>query len=391
MRLLSNRADLGSRSATAPGATAPPDTLAFHTKLPGYATTPLVALPNLAARLGLGALWVKDESSRLGLPSFKILGASWATYRAIEQRLGHSLPAWSSVAELAGLVGAELGKLRLAAATDGNHGRAVARMARWLGWDAAIFVPEGTVAARIAAIESEGATVTVVNGTYDDAVRRSAEEAGPGCLVISDTSWPGYTEPPRHVIEGYATICLEVEHQLAERGAAPPDVVVVQIGVGALAAATVRHWRDASPAPARRIIGVEPDSAACALASVEAGRIVAVPGPHRSIMAGLNCDTPSLVAWPEVSRGIDAFLAIDDTAVPPAMRALARAGVVSGETGAAGLAGLMELCAQADGELRARLRLTGASSVLVVSTEGATDPAAYQSILASAQMADGGL
>lgn len=363
--------DSGSVTTTAEGN--PRD---FHAKLPDYQPSRLVAAPGLATALGVAEVWVKDESARMGLPSFKVLGASWATYRALEERAGGFDP-WQDVAELAEQVRSRTEVRRLAAATDGNHGRAVARMASWLGMASDIFVPEGTVPARIAAIESEGALVTVVPGSYEAAVERSAEEADDDCLVISDTSWEGYRDVPSWVIDGYSTIFTEAAEQFGSGGV---DVVAVQIGVGALAAAVVRHHRGAG-ASATTILGVEPTSAACVLASITAGTLSSVPGPHDSIMAGLNCDSPSVVAWPDVSRGIDAFIAVEDDAARAAMRALAEVGVVSGETGAAGLAGLT--AARDVPELVEALGLSERSRVLLISTEGATDPEAYASIVGS--------
>ena len=357
--------------------------LAFHQRLPDYAPTPLVDAPQLARLLGVGQVWVKDESRRLGMPSFKILGASYATYRALEARLG-GLPQWHTIEELSARC-TSLRPFTLAAATDGNHGRAVARMARLLGFRARIFVPAGTAQARIAAIAGEGAEVIVVDGTYDDAVARSAEEVGPRCLVVSDTSWPGYEEIPRYVIEGYATIFGEVDAALAQRGEPGPDLVVVQVGVGALAAAATGHYRrgragERGPA----ILGVEPASAACVLASMQAGRVVEVPGPHDSIMAGLNCGMPSLIAWPVISAGIDAFVAIDDPRACQAVRDLAAVGVTAGETGAAGLGGLTEALFGPDAPaLRQHLRVSPETRVLLIATEGATNPAARARILAA--------
>ncbi|MCU1429648.1 MAG: Pyridoxal-5-phosphate-dependent enzyme beta subunit [Actinomycetia bacterium] len=340
----------------------------FHRRLPGYAPTPLAEAPGGAADLGLARLWVKDESSRLGLPAFKILGASWAIYRLVVERLGHE-PQWRDLDELRAAL-ASLGPLRFVAATDGNHGRAVAHTASLLGYESHILVPAGTAAARIAGIESEGAAVTVVDGTYDDAVVASAEMASSTTLVVSDTSWPGYTDVPANVIAGYDTIFAEVDDQLA---GSQPDIVVVQMGVGALAAAVVAHYEGRSA-----IVGVEPDTAACNLASAAAGRPVTVPGPHRSIMAGLNCGNVSMIAWPLVSRGVDVFVAIDDAAAEQAMRDLAGIGMVAGETGASGLAGLGALAAAPPGSHP--LELAGAS-VLVLCTEGATDPEAYERIV----------
>jgi diaminopropionate ammonia-lyase len=342
--------------------------LEFHRRLPGYRSTPLVDAPALAERLGVARVWVKDESERIGLPSFKALGASWACYQAVLGRLG-GVPEWSTLDDLKGTL-APLRPMSFATATDGNHGAAVARMARWYGFGARIFVPAGTTAPRIAAIEREGAEVIVVDGTYDDAVARSAEEAGERCLVVSDTSWPGYEEIPRRVFEGYSTIFWEIEDVLAE----PPDAVFIPMGVGALAAATVRHYRRPAAAKRTRLIGVEPASAACVLASLRAGRITEVPGPHESIMAGLNCGKPSYVAWPYLSAGLDGAVAIDDDRARDAMRRLAALGVVSGESGAAGLAGAVALT-------DAGSALDPSSSVLVLSTEGATDEESYRRIV----------
>ncbi|HEV2093801.1 MAG TPA: diaminopropionate ammonia-lyase [Rubrobacter sp.] len=357
--------------------------LDFHRRLPGYAVTPLVDAPALAGSLGVGKVWVKDESWRLGLPAFKILGASWAVYRALERHSG-GLGGWGDIDGLRGRL-APLRPMTLAAATDGNHGRAVARMAKLLGLGARIFVPDGMAPARIGAIESEGAEVVVVHGTYDDAVARSAEEADARCLVISDTSWPGYEDVPRWVIEGYSTILWEVDDELARLGEEGPTVVVVQIGVGAFAAAVTRHFRSPAVSPRPKILGVEPARVACALASAEAGGVVHLPGPHASIMAGLNCGSPSVVAWPTVSKGIDLFVAIEDDWSREAMRMLAGAGMVAGETGAAGLAGFLAV-AREEGGRRARreLGLTEEARVLIFNCEGATDPGAYQRVLEGA-------
>ena len=353
------------------------DPMGFHRRLPEYAATPLVDASDLARSLGVGMVWVKDESWRLGLPAFKILGASWAVYRALEQRSG-GIGEWGGVEELRGRL-APLLPLTLAAATDGNHGRAVARMARLLGLGARIFVPADMGPARIEAIRSEGAEVVVVRGTYDEAVARSAEEADGRCLVISDTSWPGYEDVPRWVIDGYSTILWEVEDELARLGEGGPTLVVVQIWVGAFAAAVTRHFRSPGVSPRPKILGVEPARAACALHSAEAGGIVHLPGPHDSIMAGLNCGSPSVVAWPTISKGIDVFVEIEDDWAREAMRMLAGAGIVSGETGAAGLAGLLALAREG---YRDELGLAEEARVLVFNCEGATDPEAYERILA---------
>lgn len=354
-----------------------PEVRAFHRRLPGYAATPVHDLPALAADLGLGRVLVKDESTRMGLPAYKILGASWATYGALLDRMGTGEePAWGSIEELAAVI-AGLGPLRLAAATDGNHGRAVARMARLLGLDAVILVPAGTAAARIDAIASEGAVVEVVDGTYDDAVAASAALADDRTMVVSDTSWPGYTETPRRVIEGYATIFAELSEQL-DGGVDAVDVIAVPVGVGALAAAVAASTRAGrEPGDGPLLLSVEPAAAACVMAAVEAGHVVEVPGPHRSIMAGLNCGLASPLALPTVVAAYDAFVAIDDDRCAAAVRSLAAAGLDVGESGAASLAGLTAVLE----EHRDALPIPATATALVLCTEGVTDPANFERIV----------
>jgi diaminopropionate ammonia-lyase len=323
----------------------------FHRALPGYVPTPLVEAPELAAEWGVGRVCLKFERERFGLPAFKFLGVSWAA----QQLLGD--PPHDR-------------GLELIAATDGNHGRAVARVARTAGLAATILVPAGTAQARIDAIAGEGATVQVVDGSYDDAVRLSAAMADEKRLVLSDTSWPGYEEVPGWVIEGYATIFHEVDQQ-AE---AEIDIAVVPIGVGALAAAAASHL-----AGSARLAGVEPADAACVLESARAGELTEVPGPHRSIMAGLNAGLPSRVAWPLVSGGFELFCAAEDEVAVEGTRRLAALGLEAGECsgGAAGAA------ARLLGDPGAREVLGAAhdSTVLVLLTEGVTDPEEFARIV----------
>ena len=316
------------------------------------------------------------------MPAFKVLGASWAVYRALEERLGEDgFGTWRNVHDLEEKL-EPLRPLTLLAATDGNHGRALARVARLLGLGARIFVPDDMAPARRAAIAGEGAEVVVVAGTYDEAVERSAEEAGARGIVVSDMSWPGYERLPWWVIEGYSTMLWEIEDELRERGEAGPDLVVVQVGVGAFAAAVARHFRRPDAAPPPRLLGIEPSNAACLLRSVEAGGIVSVPGPHISIMSGLNCGKPSLAAWPIVSRGIDVLAAVDDEPAREAMRLAAASGIVSGETGAAGLGGLLELVRdERSSDARAVLGIDENTRVLLFNCEGATDPDSYTRIV----------
>lgn len=374
-QLLLNRHARGDYAVPAPSA-APRE---LHRRLPGYAETPLHSLPDTARRLGLGEVWLKDESDRLGLPAYKVLGAAWATWRALNRRLG--LGPWQAVEALRAQLAA-WPRLRLVTATDGNHGRGVARVARWLGLEAEVYVPAGTAASRIAGIASEGARVVEVEGTYDQAVERAAAACGEEVVLLQDHGWPGYEEIPGWVAEGYETIFLEIDDRLAALGRPAPDLVLVQIGVGTLASAVVRHWRRVGLTRRPVLVGVEPTGAACALKSVEAGHPVMIEATaHSSIMAGLNCGTPSTAAWPDLLTGIDAFVAVEDDQARNAMRELAGAGIVAGESGAAGLAGLTELMAPEHRAARATLGLGPETRVLLLSTEGATDPVAYAEIV----------
>ena len=359
------------RAVRPPGAlpdVEPGDPLDFHRTLEGYRPTPLLRLPGLARRLGVAQVLVKDEAERLGLPAFKMLGASWATVRAVRRHwTGPDVPLEVPRQRAALADGVDR---RLVAATDGNHGRGVARMAKMLGVGCTIYVPAGMAPSRSSAIEGEGATVRVVDGSYDEAVRRSAEDLDERTLVISDTSWPGYATVPADVVHGYSTIFHEVDEALRSTGSAGPTHVVLQAGVGSFAAAGLLHHAGSSPRPVG--IVVEPSSADCLLRSAAAGQVAQAPGPHTSSMAGLNCGLPSLLAWPVVDALADVFLAVDDDLAHEAMRLLASAGVVSGESGAAGLAGLLAL--GEDDASRAAARLGPDAVVLLVNTEGATDP-----------------
>ena len=370
-----------TKNPLADGASWPPAPSAvakFHHRMPAYAPTLLLDAPGLADRFGVGRVVIKAETRRMGLPSFKILGASWATYRAIVSHLGQEPAPWTNINELAANL-AHLRPFKLITATDGNHGRAVSFMARLLGFECSIFVPAGMVGGRIRAMEREGASVTVVEGDYDDAVARAAREgeAADNCLVVSDTSWPGYETIPSHVVEGYSTIFDEVDAALDASGLERPDLVVVPMGVGAFMAAAVTHYRSGEHRPL--IVGVEPVDANCVQESALAGEITHVPGPHRSIMVGLNCGRPSLTAWPRLASGIDWLVAVEDDAARDAMRDLADAAVAAGETGAASLAGFSALLA--DESARSELPDLSKSTVLIIVTEGATDPENYEAIV----------
>ncbi len=330
------------------------------TAWPGYAPTPL---RTLADSHGLAVIRLKDESARFGLGSFKALGGAYAVAQLVR-------------AELARHPGSGPETITVTCATDGNHGRAVAWGAQRQGCRCVIFVHETVSQGRADAIAAYGAEVRRVPGTYDDAVRIASETAAAeGWHVVSDTSWPGYTQVPADVMQGYRVMVAEV---LAQWEGAPPSHVFVQAGVGGLAAAVSVHLRlNLRPAP--RLIVVEPDHAACLLASAELGERTAIGGELDTLMAGLACGEPSLLAWQELSRAAAAFMAIPDEAAVAAMRLLAAEGIVAGESATAGLAALLR--ALGDPAACETLALGPDSRVLLFSTEGATDPVLYRSLV----------
>ncbi|AYG79046.1 Diaminopropionate ammonia-lyase [Streptomyces hundungensis] len=337
---------------------APAEVRAFHATLPGYVPTPLTELPVLASELGVGRVFVKDESGRLGLPAFKALGASWAVHRILAERAAS---------------GARPGPLTLVTATDGNHGRAVARVAALLGQHAHVFVPRGVHPRAVSAIAAERARVTEVAGPYDEAVRAAAEAArSADAILVQDTAWPGYERIPGWIVEGYSTLCAEIDEQLTAEGVAEgPGLVVVPVGVGSLAQAVVTHYRSGPAGPAPALLSVEPRAAACVLESLRRGAPVGITTGHTS-MAGLNCGTPSSIAWPYLRQGLDAAVAVPDSEAARAAASLAGLGVSSGPCGAAGLAGLRAALTGAGGEERRKaLGLDASSVVVLLSTEGA--------------------
>lgn len=349
---------------------------------PNHVPTPLHDLPGLAAALGIGALFIKDEGQRLGLGSFKALGGAYAVIRlaleAASEKLGRRLsdadmndPGVRSVA--AGMT--------FACATDGNHGRSVAQGAQLLGAKAVIFVHGGVSDERVAAIARFGAEMVRVAGTYDDSVVEAARVATErGWTIVSDTSWDGYERIPGLVMQGYTAIAREA---LAEMPARPTHVFV-QAGVGGIAAALAAQMLSAFGGDRPFFAVVEPSRAACIFEAARQGRPVKIAHGEPTVMAMLECYEPSPLALRVLYRAADAFLTAEDADAVEAMNRLARpaAGdpaIVAGESGGAGLAGL--LAALRNPQARAALKLDGASRVFLVNTEGATDPQRYAELV----------
>lgn len=360
----------GARRWTGPVTSVGP--AAFHRSFPDYRPTALVTAPTLAAELGVAAVLVKDESARMGLPAFKILGASWAVNRAVSAHLGHGGPATTLDALRSRASGGPA--LTLVTATDGNHGRAVARMAALLGMSARVYVPAGVSDAALDGIRGEAGSVRLVEtgGVYDDAVVLAAASAQGQDheLLIQDTSWPGYEDVPRWIVEGYSTLFTEIDEQLPGVGAARVGLVAVPTGVGSLLQSAVEHYRRPAATSPPAVLAVEPVTAACVTASLLAGEPTSLDTSVPTIMTGLNCGTPSLAAWPSIAAGLDAAVGVTEDEDRRAVADFAHLGLDVGPCGAAALAGVRALLT--DPDHRAALGVDRMTTVVLVSTEGLT-------------------
>ncbi|OJD13305.1 hypothetical protein AJ78_06229 [Emergomyces pasteurianus Ep9510] len=311
--------------------------LKFHQSLPHYSRTPLIPLSALARELGIVGIYVKYEGDRFCLPSFKILGASWGTFRAIVSEINLTIKA--SLSDVSNAAREQ--SITLYAATDGNHGRAVAFMARLLNIQARIYVPKLLDEATKMLISNEGATVIVAPGTYDEAVQLAANAASsvPGGLLIQDTAFDGYEQIPVWIIEGYSTMLYELESQLRDENA-KPTMIVTPVGVGSLAQAVVSHFK--TPGHQNTIVTVEPDTAACLHRSLRSGKCVPL-NTSCTIMNGLDCGTVSSTAWPILRAGVDISMTVSDFETHQAVRYLESQNVQAGPCGAASLAALRRL------------------------------------------------
>lgn len=351
---------------------------------PGYAQTPLVSLDSLAAQSGLAKIWYKDESERFGLGSFKALGGAYAVYRLLAQEVAHRTGAdrvtASSLAE--GRYQAIVSDLTVTCATDGNHGRSVAWGARMFGCKCVIYIHATVSDARKEAIEALGAMVVRTAGNYDDSVREAAADAAAHArFVVSDTSYEGYMDVPRDVMQGYTVMAAEAMAQLPAND--KPTHIFVQGGVGGLAAAICAQVWETWGAERPKFIVVEPDQADCLYQSARNGGPTVVEGALDTIMAGLACGEISLLAWEILESGTDAFATVTDDAAADCMRLLASpsAGdpaIVAGESAVAGLTGA--LIARERPDIANSIGLDADSRILVFGSEGATDPAMYEKI-----------
>lgn len=347
-----------------------------------HRATALRALPALARELDIGAVHVKDESERLGQDSFKALGGMYAVARVVLEEAGRVLGRRLGIDELdTPAVRRAAAGIVVACATDGNHGRSVAAGAQLLGVAACVFVHAGVSEERRAAIARLGAVLVPVAGSYDDALAEAARACtGRGWHAVADTSWTGDERVPGYVMQAYTLLMKETLHQLQR----PPTHVFIQAGVGGLAAALAAYLMLRFGAERPQFVVVEPARAACLLASMQAGRPIRIPRGEATVMAMLECYAPSPVAWRVLARAADAFMTVDEEDAIAMMRRLAlpRGGdpaLVSGESGGVGLAGVVR--ALGDASLRAAIGLGPDARVLVVNTEGATDPARFEALV----------
>ncbi len=363
----------------------------FHRSFPQYSITPLASLDGMAKHLGLGSLFVKDESYRFGLNAFKVLGGSFAMARYIAQQMGRDVGEMTYDYLTSEAFRQEFGQATFFTATDGNHGRGVAWAANKLGQKAVVHMPKGSAKSRFDNIAKEGAKVTIEEVNYDDCVRMAAAEAAETKhgVVVQDTAWAGYEEIPAWIMQGYGTMANEAAEQLRQLEVNRPTHVFVQAGVGSLAGAVVGYFTNLYPNDPPKFVVMEAKAADCLYRGAVAGdgdpRIV--DSDLTTIMAGLACGEPNILSWDILRNHVSAFVSCPDWVSARGMRMLGMPvkgdpSVVSGESGAVGM-GLISAIMEDDTyrDLREHLELDRFSQVLMFSTEGDTDPEKYRRIL----------
>ena len=364
---------------------------AFHESFPQYTVTPLTKLDKMADMLGLGEVYIKDESYRFGLNAFKVLGGSFAMARYIAQQTGKDVSELPYNVLTSDALKEEFGQATFFTATDGNHGRGVAWAANKLGQKAVVLMPKGTTQTRLNNILAEGATATIEEYNYDECVRMANDMAmkTENGIMVQDTAWDGYEEIPAWIMQGYGTMAMEAYDQLQDYGCERPTHVFIQAGVGSLAGAVQGYFANRYPENPPKVVVVEAEAAACLYkgASVGDGSIQIVDGDMVTIMAGLACGEPNTISWDILKNHVDTFIATPDWVAAKGMRMLAAPikgdkPVTSGESGAAPFGTLACIMMMDEyKELREHLRLDENSKVLLFSTEGNTDPERYESIV----------
>lgn len=378
----------GARSDVTPfGVENAKRTRAFHSSFPEYSVTPLANLSGLAGALGLGGVYVKDESYRFGLNAFKVLGGSFAIGSYIAGRLGVDISQLPYEKMTGKEVREKLGDITFVTATDGNHGRGVAWTANRLGQKSVVYMPKGSALERLENIRALGSDASITELNYDDAVRLANQGAEKyGWVMVQDTAWEGYEDIPRWIMQGYTTLALEAAEQLRELGAQKPTHIFLQAGVGAMSGGITGFLRDCyGDDPVITI--VEPNKADCIYRSAKAGERYCVTGEMQTIMAGLACGEPCTIGWEILRDHADYFVSCPEYVAAKGMRVLGNpmagdARVVSGESGAVTLGLVAELMQNPSLDwIREPLGLDGNSRVLCISTEGDTDRANYRRIV----------
>lgn len=361
---------------------------AFHKSFDEYSVTPLHRLDNLAKHIGVRNIFLKDESYRFGLNAFKVLGGSYAIGSYLANKLGLDISEVSFDLLKSKEIKEKLGDITFVTATDGNHGRGVAWAANQLGQKSVVYMPKGSSKTRLENIRKEGSDASIIDGNYDEAVRFADEMAKKhGWVVIQDTAWKGYEDIPLWIMQGYGTLISEAIEQLKEIDIEKPTHVFVQAGVGSFAG-SVQGYLAAKYGENRPItIVVEPNEASCLYNSAKLGKIEAVTGDMSTIMAGLACGEPNTISWEILRDYSDAYLSCPDYVSARGMRILASSlkgdpQIVSGESGAVG-AGVVSLIMEREEyrDLREKLGLNEDSTILLISTEGDTDPQKYKEIV----------
>jgi diaminopropionate ammonia-lyase len=348
----------------------------------GYEPTPLVSLAALAQRIGVGEVLYKHEGPRFGLGSFKALGGSYAALCVLQRELSKRLGQEVSLCDIrAGKHREAVAQITLVSATDGNHGRSLAWGCRRFGAPCRIYIHAEVSEGRAAAMRDLGAEVIRIAGDYDASVVLAKSEAAlNGWFVVSDTSWPGYSQPPRDVMAGYGVMTREI----CEAMDTAPTHVFLQGGVGGLAAGVAAGLRQYWGSKAPRVVIVEPELAACLFESAKTGTATSFTIEQETLMAGLSCGEPSPLAWEILAEEASDFLIIPESLVAPTVRLLARPlgedpVIEAGESAVAGLAAL--IAARSDADLSAKLGLDTTSHVLLIGSEGVTDPAIFRMIM----------
>ncbi len=363
----------------------------FHESFPQYSKTPLAKLDQMADYLGLGQIYLKDESYRFGLNAFKVLGGSFAIAKYIAQQTGKDVADLPYSVLTSDALREEFGQATFFTATDGNHGRGVAWAANKLGQKSVVYMPKGSTITRFNNIKAEGAEVTIEEVNYDECVRMAADAASKtnNGVVVQDTAWDGYEEIPAWIMQGYGTMALEANEQLEEYGCDRPTHVFVQAGVGSLAGAVQGYFANRYPENPPKVVVVEADVADCLYKGAKAGdgAIRIVDGDMQTIMAGLACGEPNTISWDILKNHVDTFISAPDWVAALGMRMLAApvkgdVSVTSGESGAAPFGALASIMLFDEyKELREHLGLNKDSKILLFSTEGDTDPDRYKAIV----------